>query len=62
MVKIRRASLSRFDWFIYIGPWACRVCLSRYGSFGWREGDGWLTRKSRKIWSGWFRWEDDESW
>ena len=56
-----KGSLAKADWIIVVGPWMCRIALG-YGTFGWREGDGPITRFFRKWWSGWFRWEDDDQW
>lgn len=58
-VKVLKGSLALFDWEFYVGPWVGRLVLSRHGWFAWREGDGWITQKLRKVWSGWHRWETD---
>jgi hypothetical protein len=48
-----------FDLTLFVGPYVCRLCLSRYGSFAY-QGDVVnrpILRFVRRFWSGWSRWQ-----
>jgi len=53
-VRIRR---ERRGFTVAIGGWQARLNWGS-GSFGWHENDGRITRRVRKFWSGWHRWDE----